>query len=404
MFDRSLTLFRLFGFRVGVDASWLLLAVLIVWTLAVGYFPAAYPGLEPASYWAMGVAGLLGLAVSIVLHELAHALVARRFNMPIRGITLFVFGGVAEMEDEPTSAKGEFWMALAGPVMSVVLAVVFYLLVALIPGGVGVTEGKIELSAPAMVLAYLAGLNLLLAVFNIVPAFPLDGGRMLRAALWGWKGDILWATRIAARAGWAFGFFLMAAGLAAFVTGSVVGGIWWFILGLFVQMAASAHLQQHVQRSMLAEVPVSAVMRTDPISVTPELALDRLLNDYFLRYYFKDFPVLEGGRLVGCVSLESLRDRAKTALATQRVVDVMDACGEDNTIAPDAEAGRALQKMQRGRKSRLLVSREGQLVGVLSLRDLLSYLGIRQEIERLTPADVPRQREWHEPGPVGSRG
>ncbi|ANW00901.1 site-2 protease family protein [Bradyrhizobium icense] len=387
MFDRSLTLFRLFGFRVGIDASWLLLAVLIVWTLSVGYFPQSFPGREPASYWAMGVAGLLGLAVSIVLHELAHAVVARRYDMPIRGITLFVFGGVAEMEDEPTSAKGEFLMAVAGPIMSLGLAVFFYLLVLLVPGGVSIADGEMALSAHAVVLLYLAGINCILAIFNVVPAFPLDGGRMLRAALWAWSDDILWATRIAARAGWAFGFLLMAAGLFAFVTGSVVGGIWWFILGLFVQMAASSHLEHHVRRSILAGIPVSAVMRRDPISVAPALTLDRLLDEYFLRHYFKEFPVVDDRRLVGCVSLEALRDKAAPTLARQQVSGVMQVCGEDNTISPETDASRALYKMQRGRRDHLLVARDGQLVGVLSLRDLLSYLGIRQELEQLTSRD-----------------
>lgn len=382
MFGHSLTLFKLFGFRVSVHASWLFLAVLVVWTLAVGHFPDAVPGLAPASYWMMGVAGLLGLAFSIVAHEFAHALVARRFDMPIRGITLFIFGGVAEMENEPTSAKGEFWMAIAGPIMSFLLAIAFYLLAVL--AGVRLVDGTVVVSVPAVILLYLAGINAILAAFNMVPAFPLDGGRVLRAALWAWKDDILWATRIAARAGWAFGFVLIVLGVWSVVTGNVVGGIWWFVIGIFVQMAATAHLQQHVHTSMLAGIPVSAVMRRDPVTVQPSLSLTRLLNDYFLRHYFKDFPVVDGGRVVGCVSLASLREQSDGPLATVTVGDVMQPCSEENTIAPEADASRALQKMQRGTKSRLLVMRDDRLVGILSLRDLLNYLGIRQEIDQIT--------------------
>ena len=387
MFGRSVTLFKLFGFRVRLHASWAFLAVLIVWTLAVGYFPKIAPGLDTISYWAMGLAGLIGLAFSIIAHEFAHALVARRFDMPIRSITLFIFGGVAEMEDEPTSAKGEFWMAIAGPIMSIILAAALYLLAVLLPGGARLLDGAIVPSEATLILLYLAGINGLLAIFNMIPAFPLDGGRMLRAALWAWKDDILWATRIAARAGSAFGFVLMVLGLWAFVTGSVVGGVWWFIIGVFVQMAAASHLQHHVHRSMLAGVPVSALMRANPITVTPDLRLDRLLIDYFLRYYFREFPVVEGARVIGCVSLEGLRQRSGDALATQSVGDVMQPCGQDKTIPPDADASRALQKMQRSSKSRLFVTRDTELLGIISLRDLLNYLGIRREIEQLNFRD-----------------
>lgn len=387
MFGRSVTLFRLFGFRVGVDASWLFLAALVTWTLASGYFPNVLPGHATSVYWAMGVAGFLGLALSIVLHEFAHSLVARRFDMPIRGITLFIFGGVAEMEDEPTTAKGEFWMAIAGPVMSLALAIVLYFAVAFVPGGVELADGGITLSPAATVVFYLAMINGLLAVFNLVPAFPLDGGRVLRSALWAWKGDMLWATQIAARAGSLFGFMLMILGVWAFVTGNAVGGVWWFIIGAFLQMVAGAHLQRQLQRSMLADMPVSAVMRRDPISVAPDLTLERLLNDYFLRHYFKDFPVTQDDRLVGCISLDALRGRTKESLARDKVRDAMQPCGEENTVSPDAKATRALQRMQRNGKTRLIVMHGDRLAGILSLRDLLGYLSIRAEVEQSSAAE-----------------
>ncbi|MCK5276199.1 MAG: site-2 protease family protein, partial [Alphaproteobacteria bacterium] len=217
MFGRGIPLFRILGFQVKLDASWLILAVLVTWSLAAGYFPARYEGLSGPTYLWMGVAGALGLFASIVFHELSHSLVARRYGMQIRGITLFIFGGVAEMEDEPPTAKAEFLMAIAGPIASAVLSVSFNIL-----GDFGVRMG---MAAPVpAVLGYLSFINMLLAAFNLVPAFPLDGGRMLRAVLWGWKGDLRWATRIAANAGASFGFALIAFGLFNIITGNLIGG------------------------------------------------------------------------------------------------------------------------------------------------------------------------------------
>ncbi len=385
MFRNSITLFRLFGFRIGIDASWLLLAILIVWSLAVGYFPWAVPGQSARTYWVMGVAGLIGLAFSIIVHELAHALVARRYHMPIRGITLFIFGGVAEMEDEPTSARAEFWMALAGPAMSFLVAVIFWLAASAFAGPAP-PAGEAAAPTPAVaVLAYLAFINGILALFNLVPAFPLDGGRILRAALWGWRGDILWATRIAAGAGSLFGFVLIALGLFTAINGNVIGGVWWFVIGLFVRAAAAGHLQHQTNRSVLAGVPVSRFMRRDLVTVPPDLPLDRLVRDYALRHYYKEFPVTQDGKLVGCAGLAAIKALGEADLSRQTVGSIMQACDDDNTVSPDADSARALEQMQRTGKTRLLVVRDGELVGVLALRDLLNFLAIRTDLEDLPP-------------------
>ena len=205
MFGKRFVLFEILGFKVQIDGSWLFLAVLVTWSLATGVFPVWYEGLSPATYWWMAVAGVIGLVFSLIFHELSHSLVARRFGLPIRGITLFIFGGVAEMEEEPASGKVEFLMAVAGPVSSCVLAVGFYVLAV-----IGLAQG---LPDPVLgILDYLALINGMLAAFNLLPAFPLDGGRMLRAALWYYKGDLREATRLASRSGEIFGIVLMALG------------------------------------------------------------------------------------------------------------------------------------------------------------------------------------------------
>ncbi len=375
MFRYRITLFQLFGFKVSVDASWLLLAVLITWSLAAGYFPRAVPGLTTMTYWWLGLAGLGGFAFSIVGHELAHSLVARQFNLPIRGITLFVFGGVAEMEDEPPSAKAEFWMALAGPAMSLFLALVFFLV-----SGMFVEPGAKQLGPVAALFGLLSYVNGVLGVFNLVPAFPLDGGRVLRAVLWYRTGDIAWATRVAARAGSIFGFVLMAIGLASTITGNIVGGIWWFLIGLFVRAAAAGEVSQQMARSALSGTPVRRFMISDVIAVPPELPLDRLIEDYFYRHYYTTFPVCADGQLIGCISLKSTKAAVAEHAVMRTVASIMETCPEDQTVNPETDSAEALRRMQRSGTSRLFVTRNGRLVGILSLRDLLNYLAIRAEL------------------------
>ena len=233
MFRHRLKLFKLLGFTVHIDSSWIFIALLVTWSLATGYFPERYPGLAATTYWAMGVAGAIGLFASIIFHEFWHSLVARSKGLPMKGITLFLFGGVAETGGEPKSPGVEFWMALAGPVASLVLsgaAYLFYL-----------GSRSLDWGAPAIgVLGYLAFINAALAVFNLLPAFPLDGGRILRAALWHWKKDLARATRIVANLGAGFGIALMVLGGLSLLYGSPIGGLWYFILGLFLRGMARA--------------------------------------------------------------------------------------------------------------------------------------------------------------------
>jgi Zn-dependent protease len=295
MFFYRVRLFSLFGFDVYVDASWLLLAVLITWSLAVGIFPDIVPGLSSATYWSIAVVATVGLLFSIVFHEMSHAVVARHFDMPIRGITLFIFGGVAEMHSEPTSPRGEFLMALAGPVASAVLGFLLFLLFDIVAG----LQGP---PAVAGVLWYLSYLNWMLAVFNLLPAFPLDGGRMLRAALWGWRKDLAWATWIASGAGNVFGILLIVLGLIEVVRGDFVNGVWLSLVGLFLRGAASATYQQTLARQILGGQPVSRFMNRRPITVPPDLSVREFVEDYVYRHHHKVFPVVRDGRLLGCIT------------------------------------------------------------------------------------------------------
>ena len=368
------TLFSLFGFKVRVDISLLFLALLVTWSLASAVFPRQLPGLDHATYWWMGVAGTIGLFFSLIFHELSHSLVARRYGLPIRGITLFIFGGVAEMSDEPPSAKAEFWMALAGPAASILLALSAWALSEL-GAEVGVPEPV------TAVVGYLALINAVLAVFNLVPAFPLDGGRVLRAALWWRRGDIVAATRSAARAGSAFALLLMGMGVLQVVTGNFVGGIWFFLIGMFLRSAAHGSYMDMLMRKTLAGVPVRRLMTRNPIAVPPGITLKTLVDDYAYVYHHEQFPVVDGERLIGSVGVRQLKTTPRESWPHRSVAEIAEPSSELNTVDAETDAAMALSLMTRSGRTRLLVTERGRLVGILTLKDLLALLSLKMELE-----------------------
>ncbi len=374
MFGKRITLFTLLGFNIRLDLSWIVIAVLITWSLAEGLFPHFYEDFARSTYWWMGVAGALGLFASVIFHELSHAVVARSYGLRIKGITLFIFGGVAEMEEEPTTARSEFMIAVVGPISSIFLGVVFYVLYLAATGG--------GLPAPALgVLAYLGFINGLLAAFNLVPGFPLDGGRILRSILWGWKGNLRWATRVASNVGSAFGLFLILFGVLNVIRGAFIGGLWQFLIGMFLRGAASMSYQQLLMRQGLEGEPVRRFMKTDLVTVSPDLSVEELVEDYVYRHYFKMFPVVEDGKLLGYVSTREIREVPRSEWAQRRLGEIAKACSPDNTIHPGDDALKALAKMNRTGLSRLLVVDRDRLVGIIALKDLLNFLSLRVELE-----------------------
>lgn len=374
MFGQNVTLFTIFGFRVRANMSWVLLFALVLWSLSAGFFPIEYPNMQGGIYWAMGFLGTIGLFFSLLFHELAHSLVARARGMRMGGITLFLFGGMAEMTDEPPTPRIEGEVAAAGPISSFILGGAFYLLGGLL-AALGVPEHW------AGVVGYLALINVVLAVFNLVPGFPLDGGRLLRALLWYLRDDLLSATKTAARVGQGFGILLIVLGVWSFLTAAAVGGIWWILIGLFVHAAAKASYQQTLMRHTFEGARIDRFVVPDPVSVPPDLPLDRFVEDYAYRYHFSFFPVTEGDRLVGCVRTRDVKTIRPEEWPTTAVAEIMQSCQGSNTIAPDADAEKALEKMQQNESGQLIVAENGRLAGLVTLRDLLSHLSIRQELE-----------------------
>ena len=374
MFGKRIKLFTLSGFEVKIDASWLILAALIVWSLARGLFPYEFPGLSQPAYWWMAAGGALGLFVSIVVHEFAHSVVARRYGIPMKGITLFIFGGVAEMDSEPPSAKAEFRMAVVGPLTSFVLAGVFYVAaVAARAVGAGVP--------PRVVLSYLAWINAVLAVFNLIPAFPLDGGRVLRAYLWNRKNDIRGATRTASRIGEVFGAVLMFLGLMQVIFGNFIGGVWWFLIGMFLRNASQMAYRQLEIRQALEGEPVSRFMKREPVTVPCDISLSEMVDGYVYRHYHDVFPVLDHGRLVGCVGVSQLKQVPRDEWPVHHVEEVMQPCTPANTVSSDTDAVKALAIMNKTGNSRLMVVDGDRLVGVVTLKDLLRFLSLKLDLE-----------------------
>lgn len=374
MIGKGVRLFKVLGFEVRIDASWLLLAALIVFTLTSGYFPFHYKDLSTTSYVIMGIAGAIGLFASIIVHELCHSLVARRFGIPMKGITLFMFGGVAQMNEESRTPKGEFLMAIAGPIASVVVAAMFYVMHAAARAA----------AVPAMavgVLGYLAWINVVLVMFNLLPAFPLDGGRVLRSLLWTWKKDLRWATRIASEVGSGFGIVLIILGILNLLGGNLIGGLWLCLIGMFLRGISHGSYRNVVIRETLAGEPVRRFMRKDPVSVPSDATVAQLVNDYIYEHHFKMFPVVDDDRLVGCVTTREVKQVPRGKWDSTKVADIAVECTDRNTIAPDADATDALSVMNRTENSRLMVVDNGRLLGLIALKDMLKFLAVKLDLE-----------------------
>jgi Zn-dependent protease/CBS domain-containing protein len=374
MFGKRFKLFKLFGFPVYADLSWLVIVFLVTWSLGVGLFPRWFPDLSANAYWIMAIVGALGLFAAIVLHELAHARVAQHYGMPMKGITLFIFGGVAEMEEQSPSPKSELLVAVAGPAASIVIGAVCL--------GVYVigtaARWPVEVTG---IFGYLAFINAILVAFNLIPAFPLDGGRVLRAALWKWKNNVRWATNIASQVGSGFGIALFILGVVSLLAGNLIGGLWWILIGLFVRSAAKMSYQQLQIRRALQGEPVKRFMGTTPATVSRTTSVAHLVEDYVYRYHFKMFPVADNGALHGCVTTKEIKDVPREEWDRRTVAEIAKPCSAENTIAPDEDAVKALAKMQRGGASRLMVVDRGELVGVLTLKDLLRFISMKLDLE-----------------------
>ncbi|MFK7938779.1 MAG: site-2 protease family protein [Roseovarius sp.] len=374
MFSKAINLFSISGFQIKVDASWLLIATLITWGLAKHYFPYSFPSQSAQTYLIMSIVTMLCFFATLLLHEIAHSVVARRFGIPIKGITLFLFGGVAELNAEPQSARAEFWVALAGPVMSLALSFGFW-------GLASILELVLANRAVLEILSYLAIINLVLALFNLIPAFPLDGGRILRAYLWHRKKNLLRATEIASKFGEGFAYVLMALGVFSLLQGALVGGLWYMLIGTFVLTAARSSYQSQLAQTVFAFKSVGDLMTRDPVVVAPHITLSDFVNTIMLQNRIGFVPVVESGVLLGHINPSVLAAIDRENWSSTQVGDVFVGLDYTQTVSPDMPVQDLLAIISKTGRRKFMVVQHQQLRGVITLADLTGYLRLSETLQ-----------------------
>lgn len=394
---------HLFGVRIVVDWSLLIIFALIAANLGLGLLPAWHPGWGAGLTWLIAIVAAILFFASILVHELSHAIVARTFGMRVERITLFIFGGLAQIEGESPSPKAELLIAGVGPVVSIVIGVASILLGgALVEGPL--PDDPVELIAAlgpvSTLLFWLGPINVLLGIFNLIPGFPLDGGRVLRAVLWWATGSLRRATRWAARGGQAFAWFLMAVGVAMVfgaylpvVGGGLVQGLWLLLIGWFLNNAARMSYQQLVMRDALEGVTATDVMTKDLAAVEPGLSVDGLVRDHLMRHDQRAFPVLAEGRLVGLVTLSDVRGVPRDEWNETSVERIMTPAKDLAVLSPNDDALSALNLLAQRGVDQLPVIDDGRFYGFVRRRDLMTWLSLNPGARATEAREVREVRE-----------
>jgi Zn-dependent protease len=368
MNQHSIPLGKIFGIQIGLDYSWFVIFALLTWMLAGSYYPEEFKHWSPLLYWLMGAVTAIMLFASVLLHELGHSVVALRYKIPVRSITLFLFGGVAQIGAEPPSAIAEFFIAVAGPLVSLALAIFFYAAQPLVAG----VEPLLGL------VKYLAYINLALVLFNLIPGYPLDGGRVLRAVVWAITGNMSQSTLIAANVGRFFAFLLIFAGVWQMFSGNVGNGLWIAFIGWFLDNAASVQIQQVMFQGLTGH-HVSQAMSTHYAIIPEDLALQQLVDEQILGRGQRNFLVSRGDQTVGLMTLHRIKEVPRPEWATTSVAQVMLPFEQLKCVDPDAELWSALEKMDRNGVNQMPVIRDQHVIGMLSREDAITFLRTLQE-------------------------
>jgi Zn-dependent protease/CBS domain-containing protein len=388
--NENLSLGRIAGIHVGLNWSLLVIGALIAWSLATGLLPAAAPGQTSGAYWTAAVVSAFVYLASLLAHELAHSVVAVRRGVRVEGITLWLFGGVSRFSSESSSPGAQALITFVGPLTSLLLGAVFVL--ASIAVGGGANPGLV-----AATLAWLGYINILLGVFNLLPAFPLDGGRILQSLIWLRTGDRLRATNIAARIGMGFAFLLIAYGLLTFfAAGGLFGGVWSVFLGWFLLSAARSEQTGALMRQALSGISVAEVMTPNPVQAPDDISVEEALHGYILTSRHSTFPTHDGsGQLSGLLTLAALKNVAPNARATTLIKEIICPLDRVSTVRPADPAANLLSVSDGCSEGRTLVVDNGRLVGIISPSDINRLLqrsmsGRSQPLPR-SAADVIRQ-------------
>jgi len=370
MTRHNIPLGRILGIPIGLDYSWFVIFALLTWMLAGSYYPAEFKDWPPMLYWFVGAVTAILLFGSVLLHELGHSVVALWYRVPVRSITLFLFGGVAQIGAEPPSAIAEFFIAIAGPLVSLALALLFYAVQPLVAG----MEPLFGLTK------YLAYINLALVFFNLIPGYPLDGGRVFRAIVWAITGNMRRATLIAASAGRFFAFVFIFAGIWQMLKGNFGGGVWTAFIGWFLDNAASAQIQQVMFQGLLAGHRVSQAMSAHCAAIPADLTLQQLVDEHILASGQRCFLVNRGDNTVGLMTLHRIKEVPRSEWAMTTAAQVMLPLEQLKRIDPDTELWAALQKMDRDGVNQLPVTQDHHVIGMLSREDVITFLRTVQEL------------------------
>lgn len=368
---QKISLGRILGIPVGLDYSWFLVFILLTWTLAVGYYPTEFKNWPVAEYWLVGAITAIMLFVSVLLHELGHSVIAIRYKIPVRSITLFIFGGVAQIGAEPPSATAEFWIAIAGPVVSFTLAIIF-----------GLLQLMLTPLAPLLALVkYLAYINAALGLFNLIPGFPLDGGRVFRAIVWGMTKSLYRATVIAGNVGRFIGFLFIFYGVWQMFGGNFINGLWIAFIGWFLESAAIAQVQQQRIQGLLTGHHVSEVMSRAYTAIAADTTLQQLIDHHILSAGRRSFIVERNEEAIGLLTVHHIKEIPHEQWSTTTAAQAMTPVAGLKRIRPDMEMWTAIQEMDRNGVNQLPVMTNGHVKGMLSREDIISYLRTLQELD-----------------------
>lgn len=378
----SLQIFTIKKIPIKLHFTLIIVFFLISWTLATGFMPHYYPNLYTSQYWIMGIIGAIVLFVSILLHELSHSLLSIRYGIQVNQIILFIFGGISDIKDETKEFKKEFKIALAGPLTSFALSGLFWILF-IIVSFLNDNQQNIgnSLSAVEGILLYSSMVNLIIGSFNLIPAFPLDGGRMLRAGLTKWKNDFDLATGIASKIGIAISFGIIGLGFIAIVKGSFLSGFWLIIIGWFINSGAQTYLEQNELSTRLKGIKLREIMNINFIAVNPDLKLSELIRDYFNVYWKSAFPVINDDKqLVGMITTDAISKKNRIEYENKKVSEMMIPVSDLIVMSSDKEINDALKQLFRKRMSRVfIIDQQSQLVGLVSKSDILHLAQERKE-------------------------
>jgi Zn-dependent protease/CBS domain-containing protein len=372
MSQKGISLGRILGIPIELDYSWFLVFALVAWTLAAGYFPAEFKNWPVAEYWIVGIVTAILFFVSVLLHELGHSVVARRNKIPVSSIKLFIFGGVSQIGTEPPSAGVEFVMAVVGPLVSFGLAGIFALL----------ARGLASFTPAVALTRYLAYINLVLGAFNLIPGFPLDGGRVLRSIVWGGTRDLQRATFVAGTVGRFIGFLFILVGVWQVIIGNFVNGLWIGFIGWFLESAAASQMERQRVYGLLAGHKVSEAMSRDYTTIRPGLTLQQLVDDHILSTGQRSFVVQDNGHVDGLLTLHDVKEVQKDNWSTTTAREIMVPVATLKRIGPETELWDAIEEMERDGVNQLPVMTEGQMVGMLRRDDIISYLRVIRELGR----------------------